>query len=237
MTLTRRILTLGATALAAVAIATPALAHQDPNNATTNDEHNHAVTYCRDSTQHPGEGDVITTSEKPSGNWHECQSGEAAGYEAARKQRYEAEAAAREQESQRRQQVIAREQAEADTLEEQAKLCTKQPSLAACSPYTSSVPQSKPAPPKPVSYHRETQQEKASRYGNPAGVEVRPVADRPEDEGLEDAVDVPDTDGFALIDRALRPGPRNLVWFSAVAMAAIASLGYGLWRILFVGDV
>ncbi len=230
MAFMRRILTSGAVTLAAAAVASPALAQESDVDAGTSSG---PTTYCRDSAQYPREGDVITSSEQPPGGWHECEPGEAEGYRDARARRRQREADAREAQSKQFQANIDREQAEADKLEEQATLCDKQPS--ACSPY-SRVSPAKPAPPKAVSYVA-AQQEKVSRHANPARVEARPVADRPGDKGVEDAIDVPDTVGFAVVDPALRPGPRNLVWFSFVAMAAIASLGYGLWRVLFIGDV
>ncbi len=238
MTFVRRILTLGATTLAAAALASPALAGEGAGEAgpSTGTTTSSPTTYCRDSARYQGEGEVVRSAEQPPGDWHECEEGEVAGYEAAREKRYAEEDAALEAQNKKVQAAIGRERAEADNLEEQSRLCDKQPS--ACSPHSSvrsSVASSKAAPPKPVS-HLATRQASVSRYGNPAGVEVRPV-EQPQDEGLEDAIDVPETHGFSLIDPALRAGPRNLVWFSVVAMAAISSLGYGLWRILFVGDV
>ncbi|MDQ3932617.1 MAG: hypothetical protein M3252_07260 [Actinomycetota bacterium] len=155
-----------------------------------------------------------------------------------KEKRWREEAELREAENQRLQGAIDREQAEADQLEEQARLCQKRPSQAGCSPVTSSVAAAKPvptkpAPPKPVSFVA-AQQDRISRHGNPAGVGVRTVPD-PDESGLEDAVDVPDLRQFALeADPTDGRGPRNLVWFSVVALAAIASLGYGLWRVLFV---
>ncbi len=237
MTFVRRILTLGATTLAAVALASPALAH-DSNSDGEVGTSGHDHTYVACANGQPVER--VSPDKEPSEGNVDCDADYRAEQEKRRQEeekRQQEEARAREEESQRRQQVIGREQAEADNLEAQAKLCDRQPS--ACSPHgsvNSSASPAKAALPKPVS-HVATRQEKVARYGNPAGVEVRPVAEQPQDEGLEDAIDVPETHGFSLIDPALRPGPRNMVWFSIVAMAAISSLGYGLWRILFVGDV
>lgn len=144
MTFLHRVLTLGTSALAAVAIASPALAHQDPNNPTSSDNHNHMVAICGDEgTENEGQVTLWNPSKQPPDGYHECEPGEngtnntyeprePADVEAEEEQRRRA-AAEREAENRRLQQVIAREQAEADELEEQATLCEKRPSHATCS--------------------------------------------------------------------------------------------------------